>query len=344
LELSYLCQLSQQPSPSSFTSWLARLLEERSKAAADEATIKAAARHVLAEQQAHGVAAIGDISNTGLPSSLAESFSGRLLCFKEYLGLREDRAEAALRSLQEEAEAQPCTGHALYSTHPTLLRSLKARAKRLGHVFPIHTAESPAEMELLRTGGGEMRTFLEEQGAWDGSFQPLGAQGGAVTYLHQHGLLDSKTLCVHCVHLTNEEIALLAAAKAKVCLCPGSNAYLGAGTAPAGRLLRQGILPALGTDSLTSNPELSLWREMRLLAEAHPSVDPADILRMATLGGAAALGLQQQLGSLEEGKNAEVLCAALPASVMSAAAVQEYLAHCGSEDFHAACSKVLRFA
>lgn len=331
LELSHLSQLSQQPAPPTFTGWIARLLNERSKAAADDATIKAAARHVLAEQQAHGVAAIGDISNTGLPSSLAESFSGRLLCFKEYLGLREDRATEALLRLRDEAEEQPCTGHAPYSTHPALLRSLKARAARLGHVFPIHTAESAAEIELLRTGSGEMRVFLEEHGVWDGTFQPLGREGGAVTYLHQHGLLDSRTLCVHCLHLTEEEIALLAAAEAKVCLCPGSNAYLGLGMAPAGRLLRQGMLPALGTDSLTSNPELSLWREMRLLAEAHPSVDPADIVRMATLGGAMALGLERQLGSLEEGKDAAVLCAALPASLMSAAAVQEYLVHCGSK-------------
>ena len=85
---------------------------------------------------------------------------------------------------------------------------------------------------------------------------------------------------------------LLAETKSKVCLCPGSNRYLGAGTAPVENYLRRGILPALGTDSLTSNPVLSLWREMRLLAEEHPAVDPADILRMATLGGAEALGLE----------------------------------------------------
>jgi cytosine/adenosine deaminase-related metal-dependent hydrolase len=331
LELSCLAHLSQQPASPTFTGWLARLIAERAEAATDDAAVKAAARNVLAEQQDQGIVAIADISNTGLPGSLAADFKGSLLCFKEHLGLRTQAAAAALRGLRDELDAQPCTGHALYSTHPALLHALKARAKRLGHIFPIHTAESAAEIELLRTGGGEMRDFLEERGFWDGSFQPLGEHGGAVTCLHQHGLLDSRTLCVHCVHLTNEEIALLAAAEAKVCLCPGSNAYLGVGTAPAGRLLRQGILPALGTDSLTSNPELSIWREMRLLAEAQPSLDPAEIVRMATLGGAMALGVEQQLGSLEEGKDAAVLCVCLPAAFMSAAAVQEYLVHCGSQ-------------
>ncbi|MCI5116267.1 MAG: hypothetical protein D3912_15925, partial [Candidatus Electrothrix sp. AX1] len=130
---------------------------------------------------------------------------------------------------------------------------------------------------------------------------------GSGSYLHQHDLLDSKTLCVHCIHVTDMEIDLLRQSKAKVCLCPGSNRYLGVGIAPVEKYLNKGILPALGTDSLTSNPELSLWREMRLLAEDHPAVKPRDILRMATLGGAEALGLDRQLGSLEAGKAAALL-------------------------------------
>ena len=149
-----------------------------------------------------------------------------------------------------------------------------------------------------------MRKFLEERGFWDGSLQAMGNAGGSVKYLHKLGLLDSKTVCVHCVHVSKEEIGLLAGTGAKVCLCPGSNRYLGVGKAPVTSFLEHGILPALGTDSLTSNPELSLWREMRLLAEDHPTLHPADILRMATLGGATALGLEKQFGSLEVGKKA----------------------------------------
>jgi len=325
LELSHLRQLGQQPAPLSFPAWIEQLLEARSRAAADEAAILQAARQVLAAQQAEGVAAAADISNSGLTQQLAADFSGRLLVFKEYLGLRTDSAEAALLRLRDEAEEQACTGHALYSTHPDLLRGLKARANRLGHVFSIHTAESAAEIELLRTGGGPFRDFLAERGLWDGTFQPLGKEGGAVTYLRQHGLLDRKTLCVHCVHLTAEEIGILAAAEAKVCLCPGSNRCLGVGKAPVSSLLRQGILPALGTDSLASNPELSLWREMRLLAEDHPGIAPAEILRMATLGGAAALGLENRLGSLEPGKKAVILAAAMERVPPDAAAAQEEL-------------------
>ena len=311
LELSHLSQLGRQPAPSSFPAWIEALLAARSQAAADDAAMLQAARQALAQQQAEGVAVLADISNSGLTSQLAAEFSGRLLAFKEYLGLREDSAAAVLLRLQQESEEQPCAGHAPYSTHPALLRGLKARANRLGHVFPIHAAESSAEIELLRGGGGPFRDFLTERGLWDGSFQPLGGQGGSVRWLRQHGLLDSRTLCVHCVHIDTEEIALLAKSGAKVCLCPGSNRSLGVGRPPLASLLRHGILPAIGTDSLASNPELSVWRELRLLADEHPSVPPETMLAMATLGGAAALGLDKRLGSLEAGKEAVILAAAM---------------------------------
>jgi cytosine/adenosine deaminase-related metal-dependent hydrolase len=334
LELSHLSQLGRQPALPSFPAWIERLLAARSQATADEATILQAAKAALTAQQAEGVVAIADISNSGLTSQLASGFDGRLLVFKEYLSLREDSAAAALRRLEQENNEQACTGHAPYSTSPALLRGLKARANQLGHVFPIHTAESAAEIELLRSGGGPFRAFLEERNLWDGTFQAMGDQCGAVRWLHQHGLLDSRTLCVHCVHIDTKEIALLAASDAKVCLCPGSNRSLGVGKPPLACLLRHGLLPAIGTDSLASNPELSIWREMRLLAEEHPSVPPESIVAMATLGGAAALGLDKRLGSLEAGKEAVILAAAMERVPTDAAEVLECLTQAVScEDY-----------
>ena len=328
LELSHLAHLSQEPSPSSFTGWIGHMLAERAKADADKKTIQDAARAVLSQQQNQGVVAIADISNTDLIRELIPEFSGRLLCLKEYLGLRTSELAASLNNLKVEADHPDvyCTAHAPYSTHLELLHALKNRATRLGQIFSIHTAESTAEHDMISQGKGEMRDFLEQRGFWASSFRPTGsASKGSVSYLHQHGLLDNRTLCVHCIHVTGQEMDLLAESGAKVCLCPGSNRYLDVGTAPVGKYLRKGILPALGTDSLTSNPELSIWREMRLLAEEHPTVNPADILRMATLGGAETLGLERTLGSLEAGKEAAISAVKLAGSVRNVFSLAEYL-------------------
>ena len=126
-------------------------------------------------------------------------------------------------------------------------------------------------------------------------------------YLRQLGILDSMTLCVHCVHITENEIRLLANSGAHICLCPGSNRFLRVGKAPVQNMLKYGLLPALGTDSIASNETLDLWREMRILREDHPGIDPGKILEMASLGGAAALQCADDFGSLSPGRRAVFL-------------------------------------
>ncbi|PIE63537.1 MAG: hypothetical protein CSA26_12540 [Desulfobacterales bacterium] len=96
------------------------------------------------------------------------------------------------------------------------------------------------------------------------------------------------------------------------------------------KMVNAGILPALGTDSLASNPEISLWREMQLLAEEHPGVLPETIFSMATLGGAQALGIAATLGTLSRGKLPEMLSIQLPGPMASAEDVMEYLVTTGS--------------
>jgi cytosine/adenosine deaminase-related metal-dependent hydrolase len=130
--------------------------------------------------------------------------------------------------------------------------------------------------------------------------------------------------------VSDKEIELLQKTGSRVCLCPGSNRYLGVGRAPVTKYLQAGIIPGLGTDSLASNPELSIWREMRILAEDHPGIDVSDILTMATLGGAMALGLEQQAGTLAPGRVAEFLAVPLPDTVGSGTDVQDYLVRTGA--------------
>ena len=331
LELSHLAELTAQPQHGTFTQWISRLLTLREHLGAVSKAATEAALQTAHQQYNTGVSVLADIGNTQLGIDLAASFPGLLLPFKEYLGLAAFTLEKNLLRLQQEPPESQCTGHAPYSTHPRLLQQLKQRAQMLGHVFPIHTAEIAAEGTMLGQGHGEMVEFVRQRGFWDGSFIPdAGGETGSIHYLGKLGVLDKHTLCVHGVYVSEAEIELLAATQTKLCLCPGSNRFLGVGKAPVKHYLEHGILPALGTDSLASNPEVSIWREMQLLSEDHPEIDHHAILAMATQGGALALGVANDCGTLSPGKKADILAVQLPSTPWTTKKVLAYLVQTGS--------------
>jgi len=132
--------------------------------------------------------------------------------------------------------------------------------------------------------------------------------------LQRLGLLGPRTQCVHMTDLGDQDIALLASTGAHVVHCPQSNMKLASGTCRVSDLLANGVNVALGTDSAASNNELSLFGEMKaaaLLAKLHSrdttALPAAVTLAMATINGAKALGLEQSIGSLEVGKQADLI-------------------------------------
>lgn len=328
LELSHLSELAAKPLNTSFTGWIVRLLSLRDKLGMIGPLAEEAAERTAQQQYVQGCSALLDIGNTNIGQNLGSVCPGRLLPHKEYLGLAAFTLEKNLQRLKAEPENIPCSGHAPYSTHPTLIRALKKRARACDHIFSIHVAEPLAEGEMLAQGRGEMVDFVHARGFWDDSFTAPG-DSGSVRYLHGLGVIDEHTLCVHAVHLDQEEIRILAGEGGKICLCPGSNRFLQVGTAPVEQFLEAGILPALGTDSAASNPELSLWREMALLAEEHPRIDPERIFAMATRGGAEALGLDRQKGTLAPGKEVDILAVPVPASLRDAGQLMHHLVTAG---------------
>lgn len=147
--------------------------------------------------------------------------------YTELLGLSRQATLLALQVMQDHDDGHNFTCHAPYSTSAALLQSVKERAALLRRLYPLHVGESLDEVEFLATGHGPFRSFLEERGVWDGSFAVPGC--GPVAYLERLGLLDELTLCVHCLHLDEAEIDLLARRRAGVCLCAGSNRFWGWG-------------------------------------------------------------------------------------------------------------------
>ncbi len=331
LELSHLAHLSHGPPAESFTGWIAGMLTEREALGVVGPHVEDAALNQLQAQHDSGVIALADIGNTPIARQLVGKVPSLLFPFLEYLGLTRASLVPALKKLAKTEDDVACTAHAPYSTHPELIRALKKRADQFGHLFPIHVAEPVAEQEMLCEGKGELVDFLRQRGFYDDSFQSAAIDiEGSVQYLHEIGVLNSRTLCVHAVHVSNDEILLLKKKQATVCLCPGSNRFVQVGRAPGAAYLQSGLLPAIGTDSVASNPEVSIWREMQLLAEDHPEVSPDDILKMATLGGAAALGIQTRYGTLAPGKSGCFLSVPVPDEAKDGQEICAALVHGGS--------------
>lgn len=296
---------------SSFTRWVENMLEAKANLTAQDE--KDAINGAISGLKNEGVIAIGDVGNTNLALTLlAENhildtclFFQEVICLKKQDTPDLNTMDLGLRRLEHDEFFTAIAPHACYSVLPELLKAIKMLCNRRNRPFSIHAAESAEEMELFASGTGPMRTFLEKKGKWPLEFHILNTS--PIRHLHSLGILDSNTICVHCVHLDDEDLNLLASSRATACLCPRSNLFLGSGIPPAAKLVLKGIPIALGTDSLASNDKLSMFAEMSSLARLAPGISSETIFRAATLGGATALKLHSKIGSLEPDKKASFL-------------------------------------
>jgi cytosine/adenosine deaminase-related metal-dependent hydrolase len=339
LELSYLDRADKIHGHGRYngdlTTWIRDFLTARESFSQDtahgEELILNHTRKTLHQISGEGVAFVGDVGNSLVGRLVEDEQSARVCFLLELLGLTKESEMNTFARLEKITATKSSdvrfTAHAPYSTTPALIQAIKKRAEQKSHIFSIHVAESKQEVEFLQSGTGVFKEFLRERGAWDGSFTIPGM--GSVQYLESLGVINAKTLCVHGVHVDQAEMEILAKKKAKVCLCPGSNRFLGVGKAPVTEYLAHGILPALGTDSKASNSVLNMWREMRLLREDHPSLLPESVFAMATRGGAEAWGVASEMGTLEPGKRALVLAINCKEKIYATNEVFEYLTTAG---------------
>jgi 5-methylthioadenosine/S-adenosylhomocysteine deaminase len=175
----------------------------------------------------------------------------------------------------------------------------------LGLPVATHLSESEAELEYLLTGRGPWESLAEYL------VPPLGRP--AIPALAAAGVLGPGTVAAHCVQVNEEEIALLATLGVGVAHCPRSNALLGCGTAPLAALRAAGVTVAIATDSPASTPSFDMFDELRTAVmtararEKRPdALLTADALELATLAGARLLSLDDEVGSLVPGKQADI--------------------------------------
>jgi 5-methylthioadenosine/S-adenosylhomocysteine deaminase len=179
------------------------------------------------------------------------------------------------------------------NTSPGLLKEIRRFADDKAIGISAHVAESKSVVESVRREHGK---------------------NGVVEFLHQFGIPAKNSIFAHSVHVSNDEIRILKETGTSVSHNPVSNMMLGDGVAPVLEMLRQGVNVALGTDGAASNHSQDLFDTMKgasLLQKVHHHdagvIDPYSVLRMATVGGAKALGLDSICGTIEVGKQADLI-------------------------------------
>lgn len=181
--------------------------------------------------------------------------------------------------------------HAPYTCPPDYLKKVRDTAEQYGIPIHIHLSETKGEVDTCREKFGVTPIAL----------------------MNQIGLFDVPTLAAHCVHVTEDDIAIMAEKQVRVAHNPGSNLKLASGIAPVPAMRKAGVVVGLGTDGASSNNKLDMFAEMRLAALIHKaaSLDPFAIkaeeaLQMGTKDGAMCLGYDD-LGELKEGYLADII-------------------------------------
>lgn len=218
----------------------------------------------------------------GFPSAMAKNNDEYLAC-----------AESLVERFQGDSRVRVSVGpHAPYTVDDETLRRCAALSDKYNLPIHMHIDETAFEVsESLRLYGKR-----------------------PVHRLHDLGIINERLISVHTVHPDDSEMDVLAKARASVAHCPASNLKLGSGFAPIATMMDRGINLAIGTDSVASNDKLDLLSEGRLAAMLGKAVandttkmKVADILYAMTMGGAKALGWQDRIGSIEPGKDADLV-------------------------------------
>ena len=305
-----------------FKSWVEKLIELRNSASPE--TLKTGALKGLKELTESGCGVIGEISTLNLTREIMSKSGLAVVWFREFLGdvLLEDIICNTNKLLTISIAA-----HAPHTLAPNRIVELKEITRKSNLPFSIHLAESEDEIEFLQTGKGKWADFMTDRRI-DFSSWGLPVES-PVKYLEDLGVLDKKTIAVHLLHAEEKDFEILSCNDVSVCLCPRSNKNLHNRLPDIEKMLQSGLKICLGSDSLASVESLSIFDEMAFISNAFPSIPPDEILAMATVNGARALGFEDMFGSLTPGKRAAFVY--VPVEVSSRSELLESIVHADFE-------------
>jgi 5-methylthioadenosine/S-adenosylhomocysteine deaminase len=307
-----LTNLGAAGEPAQFPAWIRRIREIKERTAQED--FRRAAEQGVRDCWAAGVTCVADTGSTGQVMEALHALGGRGIVYQEVFGPDPARWQASFAELTAAVEqlrpfVSSCIGlgvspHAPYTVSEPLYRAVAEFARRGELPIAVHIAESREETELIRDATGPFAEALRARGI------AVEARGESpIEYLVRLNVLASPhCLCIHCVQANEQDIELLRTAGAAVAHCPRSNRAHGHGVAPLAAFRAAGLRVGLGSDSVVSTGDVNLWDDA--LAAG---LEGEDALRMLTLEGARALGLDSEIGSLEVGKQADL--AVFPSTV-----------------------------
>ena len=297
------------PEGGTFSGWLGRLIERLPE---KEAWTAGAARDSAREAVEAGTTFMAESSPYGecLPQLADSGLAGTV--YAEFFpgdfdgAAPEEIVDSIIGKVRELQSGLPervnarVSVHSPYTVDPESSRLAARRTRELGWTLAIHLSESPEEVEFVREGTGGLADIFGRN-EWGG----VGTS--PIRYAESIDLLAPETIAAHlATGVSEEDIEVLARTGVAAAHCPRSNAFLGCDVSPVPRMVERGVRVGMGTDGLWSSPSMNLFEETMVAVGLH-GMGGAAGLELATLGGARALGIAGEVGSLETGKWADLV-------------------------------------
>ena len=279
------------------------------------------------EMLSGGVSTVADFTGTGASREAVRDLGLRSVIYRS-VGVPEKSkvdstiAEAVedIRAWRQDSDSNltriGIAPKALHACHPTVFSKVNQVAEEMDLPVAMHVAGSYEEYQYIKNGSTPLSVRGIDAGDDSLTDRPMWLPTGVtpVNYALNWDAFRSKdVLAVHCVHVDDDDIAKLKEYDVAIAVCTRCNAQLGMGLAPLQQFLQAGIRVGLGTDSPAATDTSDMFTEMRLATLIHRAVDRSDflsastMLELATIGGARALRMDDEIGSLELGKRADVI-------------------------------------
>src|SRR4051812_3176473 len=300
-----------------FSDWIDKLRQSRNEVL-DDSVLLDSAKFGIIERLEAGITTYADTCSSGVVMQAMRELGVRGIMYQETFGPDPSACDAAIRDLEKRLDALTSeqtdivqlgvSPHAPYTVSDALYAATAELARDRRLPLAMHIAESSAEENLVVRGDGPFGERWRRRG-----IETSPRARSAIGLLEKLDVLQPGSLLIHCVRVDDADITTIARRGCSVAHCPASNAKFGHGVAPLLPLLAAGIAVGIGSDSVASNNRMDILDEARLAvlvhrgaARKHDAFGAHQALALATIGGARALGLEDRIGSLEIGKDADL--------------------------------------